>query len=152
MASFTYQHTLSQSGDAQTQMEEISISAAKLLRSQDGGLGCSSIISSSDSLFFLEPVFLLASAVVTQLFLFQSFLSILSYPSLPLLPPTPTPFCWCCISQRDRLKQMPLWEMCMSVYVWFCVHALPPQIDSSTTCAQRQLPTEGGGMREVPRD
>lgn len=29
-----------------------------------------------------------------------------------------------------------------------CVHALPPQIDSSATCAQRQLPTDGGGIRE----
>ena len=29
-----------------------------------------------------------------------------------------------------------------------CVRALPPQIDSSATCAQRQLPTDGGGIRE----
>lgn len=45
------------------------------------------------------------------------------------------------------------WNRCLcgrqdiSVYV----HALPPQIDSSTTCAQQQLPTDGGGIREKDR-
>lgn len=34
----------------------------------------------------------------------------------------------------------------MCLYV--CVRALPPQIDSSATCAQPQLPTDGGGIRE----
>lgn len=44
-----------------------------------------------------------------------------SYPSLlPLF--SPPLFCWCCISQRDRLKQMPSWEtgcmlVCVCVYV-----------------------------------
>lgn len=34
------------------------------------------------------------------------------------------------------------------MYVCVCARALPPQIDSSATCAQLQLPTDGGGIRE----
>lgn len=37
---------------------------------------------------------------------------------------------------------------CVHVCVCVCVRALPPQIDSSATCAQPQLPTDGGGIRE----
>ena len=37
------------------------------------------------------------------------------------------------------------------MHVCVCVRALPPQIDSSATCAQRQLPTDGGGIRERER-
>lgn len=79
-----------------------------------------------------------------------SYPSLLSSASLLLFVP-PSLSCWCCISQRDRLKQMPSWEtryVCVSMYVCVCVRALPPQIDSSATCAQLQLPTDGGGIRE----
>lgn len=127
-------------------------------------LSCSSILSSSEEesciLYFvfalslftlnffylspssLSPFFLLCASVLTPLF---SYSSLLSSFSLPLLV-SPS-LCWCCISQRDRLKQMPSWETGY-VCVYVCVHALPPQFDSSATCAQRQLPTDGGGVRE----
>ena len=37
---------------------------------------------------------------------------------------------------------------CVCACVCVCARALPPQIDSSATCAQLQLPTDGGGIRE----
>lgn len=68
----------------------------------------------------LSPFFLLCASVLTPLF---SYSSLLSSFSLPLLI-SPS-LCWCCISQRDRLKQMPSWEtgyvcVCMCV----CMHCL----------------------------
>lgn len=105
-------------------------------------LSCSSILSSSEEesciLYFvfalslftlnffylspssLSPFFLLCASVLTPLF---SYSSLLSSFSLPLLV-SPS-LCWCCISQRDRLKQMPSWEtgyvcVCMCV----CMHCL----------------------------
>lgn len=38
--------------------------------------------------------------------------------------------------------------VCVCVFPCVCVRALPPQIDSSATCAQLQLPTDGGGIRD----
>lgn len=146
MASHTLTHTHSHThtGDAQAQTLGCCISVMsepKLLRSQAETLGCSSILSSSDcvlswlhlsSLFSLFTLFfkfqssffsLLFLSALCLLFLSPlfSYPSLFSSPSLPLFV-SPSLLCWCCISQRDRLKQMPSWETGY-VCVFVCVRA-----------------------------
>lgn len=165
MASHTHEHSLShthtQTGDAQTQTLGSCISVMsepKLLRSQAEALSCSSILSSSDSLWaalvFPFSLFTLLSLSLLAPLSLCSLLSSLIPPS-SLLPPcfylSPPLSPVGAASHREtdwnrclRGRQ----DMCVCVSMYVCVRALPPQIDSSATCAQLQLPTDGGGIRE----
>lgn len=119
------------------------MSEPKLLRSQAETLSCSGILLfSSDSVLSLVfTIILICPSLVSPLSL------VFSYPSLPLFV-SPSLLCWCCISQRDRLKQMPSWE---TGYVCACVHCLH-KLTHRRHAHKPQLPTDGGGIREGESD
>lgn len=149
-----------------THIKTHTLHALEMLRvkHQDDASQPRQTLQKSGTLLHQHPLHLsLLLLIISVLFLRSpSFsLSLFALPLLPhtslfLIPPLPPSLpghvfpsllCWCCISRRDRLKQMLRWETgCMRGSER--VHVLPPQIDSSATCAQWQLPTDGGGIRD----
>lgn len=168
MASHTREHThtrtfsLSLTGDAHTQTLGCCISVMsepKLLRSQAEALGCGSLLSAvrfslgctclppvffltvlftllNSSLFFPPPLFAL-------FFLSFSQPSLLSSASLLLLVSPLSVLLVLHLTERQTET-----DAFVGDRICVCVRALPPQIDSSATCAQLQLPTDGGGIRD----
>lgn len=98
--------------------------------------------------FLFEPFFSFSFLSALCLCSHTSFF--LFFPPLFFLPPSSClPLSLLVLHLTERQTETDAFvgdRICVCVYV--CVHALPPQFDSSATCAQRQLPTDGGGVRE----
>lgn len=128
-------------------------------------LSCSSILSSSEEESCILYFVFALSLLTLNFFLFEPFFSFsflsalclcshtsffLFFPPLFFLPPSSClPLSLLVLHLTERQTETDAFvgdRICVCVYV--CVHALPPQFDSSATCAQRQLPTDGGGVRE----